>query len=58
VQDSTGWSSIPFGETPIWPWTASKYPTPVIVADPLSLVNELDEIDPQSLSTAERTEAS
>ena len=39
---TTGWSSMPFGATPVWPWIWSKKPTPEIVAVPLSLLNELD----------------
>ena len=27
---STGWISIPFGARPLWPWSLSKNPTPVI----------------------------
>src|SRR5207247_8685142 len=41
LKATTGWSSMPFGATPSWPWIWSKKPTPVIVAAPLSLRNEL-----------------
>src|SRR5262245_39098595 len=37
---TTGWSSMPFGATPVWPWIWSKKPTPVTVAVPLSRLNE------------------
>ena len=39
---TTGWSSMPFRATPVWPWIWSKKPTPEIVAVPLSLLKELD----------------
>lgn len=35
----TGWSSIPFGATPVCPCRKSKKPIPRIVALPLSFVN-------------------
>lgn len=31
---------MPLGATPDWPWISSQNPTPVSVAEPLSLVNE------------------
>ena len=51
---TTGWSSMPFGATPVWPWIWSKKPTPEIVAVPLSLLNELDEGEPHAATSAFR----
>lgn len=31
-----GWSSIPLGATPVWPWIKSKNPTPVICTGKLT----------------------
>ena len=42
LKPTTGCSSMPFGATPVWPWIWSKKATAVIVAVPLSLLNEPD----------------
>src|SRR6058998_3251254 len=42
VKLTTGWSSMPFDATPVWPWIWSKKPTPEIVAVPLSFLKEPD----------------
>src|SRR5262245_43680997 len=41
VKATTGWSSMLFGAAPVWPSIGSKKPTPVIVAVPLSLRDEV-----------------
>jgi len=35
---NTGWSSIPFGATPVWPWMKSKNPTPLICTGILAVL--------------------
>src|SRR5207302_9920152 len=37
VMSRIGWSSKPFGATPVWPWMKSKKPTPVIRTGLLAL---------------------
>src|SRR3954469_9010070 len=49
---SAGWSSIPFGATPVWPWITSKKPTPVTVALPERLVKELPGTPTAEMSAA------
>ena len=34
---STGWISMPFGATPVWPWRKSNIPTPVICTGMLAV---------------------
>ena len=30
MMSMTGWSSMPFGATPVWPWRKSNMPMPVM----------------------------
>src|SRR5215216_5515434 len=53
VKLTTGWISMPFGATPVWPWIGSKKPTPEIVAVPLNLLND-DDGEPHAATSAFR----
>lgn len=53
VKLTTGWSSMPLGATPVWPWIWSKKPTPEIVAVPTSLLKDR-EGEPHAATSAFR----